>query len=186
MFAQLLELKSRLLLPPEEEEEYGDPCVYEDYACDDAPTEADPLVDRLAAYALVKDAAQWLAQREEESSRCFARPCAMLPAGAPELKISKHSLARVFRRLEYSPRAPRKPYSLDKVVLSVPERIIELWRRFVGHPLARFTELLGGKPTRSMIIVTFLALLELAKQRMVSLHQEKTAGEIEVVKCDEP
>jgi len=186
VFAQLLELKSRLLLP---DEPVGDEQLDLDFGEEDsdaAPRESDPLVDRLAAYALVKEAAGWLAAREASSFARYPRPTGLALADEPELEVSAEALAAAMRRLEASPRAPRDPVSVERVTLSVPERVKELWHLFIRQPLARFRELLGARPTRSLVVVTFLALLELARRRKVSLRQETTLGEIEVTRREDP
>lgn len=186
VFAQLLELKSRLLLPDEPEEDEQLFLDFGDEESDAAPRESDPLVDRLAAYALVKDAAAWLAGREASSFARYARPTGMAPPDEPELDVSAEALAAAMRRLESSPRAPRDPVSVEKITLSVPERVRELWNMIVRRPISRFRELLGARPTRPLLVVTFLALLELARRRKVSLRQEQTVGEIEVTRREEP
>ena len=43
-----------------------------------------------------------------------------------------------------------------------------------------FSEIVKGGKEKAEIIVSFLALLELAKQKLVELHQEKTFGEIRI------
>ncbi|MBQ7567909.1 segregation/condensation protein A [bacterium] len=178
VFAQLLELKSRKLLPYEAEEE--------DSACADSPgiwgeygeAAEKSLIKKLADYAVIKDAAVWLSRREEHSLSCYPRPLPMTAGGPPELEADLNALVRTMRRLERTSRAPRKPVSVAKAVLSVPERIEQLWQILSGRSQASFADLLGSSPTRDLLIVTFLALLELAKERKIILSQEKTAGEI--------
>ena len=184
VFAQLLELKSRLLLPEEPGHDEQLELDFEEES-DAAPRESDPLVDRLAAYALVKEAAGWLAAREASSFARYPRPTGMAYADEPELEVSAEALAAAMRRLEASPRAPRDPVAVEKVTLSVPERLRELWNLFIRQPLARFRDLLGARPTRNMVVVTFLALLELARRRKVSLRQETTVGDIEVTRRED-
>ncbi|MGI5845000.1 MAG: segregation and condensation protein A [Candidatus Xenobium sp.] len=186
VFAQLLELKSRLLLP---EDPGGDEQLDLDFGeeeSDAAPRESDPLVDRLAAYALVKEAADWLASREATSFARYPRPSGLPFPDEPELEVSVEALAAAMRRLESSPRAPRDPVAVEKMVLSVPERIRELWSLFIRQPLTCFRDLLGARPTRSLVVVTFLALLELARRRKVTLRQQTTVGDIEVKRLEEP
>ena len=186
VFAQLLELKSRLLLPDDPVEDEQLFLDFGEEETDAAPRESDPLVDRLAAYALVKDAAEWLAGREASAFARYPRPTGMAWPDEPELEVSAEALAAAMRRLEASPRAPRDPVAVEKITLSVPERVRELWSLFVRQPLARFRDLLGARPTRPLVVVTFLALLELARRRKVTLRQETTVGEIEVTRREEP
>lgn len=185
VFAQLLELKSRLLLPDEPEDDGPFMLDFGEDDTEGAPRDEDPLVDRLAAYALVKEAAEWFRLREASSFARYPRPTGMEYADEPELDVSVDALAQAMRRLEASPRAPRPPASIEKITLSVPERVKEIWGQLVGRPFSRFGDLLGECPSRPMIVVTFLAVLELARRRRVTLRQLETVGEIEIVKRDD-
>ncbi len=178
VFAQLLELKSRLLLPSEvgDDEE-------ERVAWEEGEEEEPSLVQKLSDYARIKEAAGWLSQREEFSLACYPRPLPMVCADEPEIELSLESLVRTMRRLERSSRAPRQAVAVAKIVLSVPERMEQLWQALLRRPLTQFSQLLGQRPHRDLVVVTFLALLELAKQRKILVYQEKTVGEIRVVKA---
>lgn len=185
VFAQLLELKSRLLLPDEPEDDT--PYMMLDFGEDDhdgAPSEDDPLVNRLESYEMVLEAGEWLRKREASSFARYPRPTGLAPPDEPELDVSADALAAAMRRLEASPRAPRPPASIEKISLSVPERVKEIWVHLTGRPFSRFADLLGEVPTKPMVVVTFLAVLELAKRRKVTLRQEETVGEIEITKID--
>ncbi|CAN0186873.1 unnamed protein product, partial [Phaeothamnion confervicola] len=91
VFAQLLEIKSRLLLPPVEEEDgYG----YEDYS---SPADAyeDPeedLVEQLRMYKLVKEAADWFSMQEAYSFGQYHHPCSQLEPEWLELDVSVEAL----------------------------------------------------------------------------------------------
>lgn len=183
VFAQLLELKSRYLLPEE---------VYDDqlelgFVYDTAPDEDDPLVERLSAYALVKEAALWFSDQEALSQSMFAHP--VLPEAINteiELIVSLDDLAYTMSRLEQMAKvsAP-KTAEVQRIVISVPEMMKKLWERFIKKPIAKFSSIIGRKPSREMIVVTFLALLELAKERRLHLEQNVTAGDIEITRLSE-
>ena len=182
VFAQLLELKSRLLLPFDESE--GDEVTEEAWQDGEAVV-APSLVKRLTDYAAIKEAAVWLSRREKYSLACYPRPLPMTTAQAPELEVSLTALVRTMRRLERSTRAPRAAVAVAKIALSVPERIEQLWELMQKQGVAKLSEILGEHPPRDMIIVTFLALLELARNRKIAVLQEVTVGEIRLEKIKE-
>ena len=182
VFAQLLELKSRLLLPYEESEDESDG---DEFVGDDEWGNEPSLVQKLNDYALVKEAAGWLSKREDEALACYARPLPLSLDITPDLDVSLDALVRAMRRLERSSRAPRAAVSVAKIVLSVPERIEQLSALFNSRSRALFSYLVGDAPSRDMIIVTFLALLEMVRQRKVTLTQEHTVEDILVIKVSE-
>lgn len=178
VFAQLLELKSRLLLPIENEDECdcADPL---NFTIDD---EDRPLVEKLANYARLKEITSWFRQREDDTIACYPRPMPMLSSLEPELDISLKLLLRTMRRLERASRAPRSTVTVAKIVLSVPERIVQILAFLDDCPHTNLIEMLGANFTPDMVIVTFLALLELVKERQISVSQESTVGDISIVK----
>lgn len=185
VFAQLLELKSRLLLPyTEAEEQGGEDVLGDDIYLSDGTAETS-LLKKLTDYATIKEAAKWLERREALSLSCYSRPLPMLCAVKPELEVSLDSLVRAMRRLSRAGRAPRSVASVAKIVLSVPERIEQIWRELSQKAEVNFSDLLGEKPSRDLVIVTFLSLLELAKERRITVSQETTAGEIRIRKVIE-
>ncbi|MCR5661230.1 MAG: segregation/condensation protein A [bacterium] len=183
VFAQLLELKSRYLLP----DEVIDDQLELGFVYDTAPDEDDPLVERLSAYALVKEASEWFSAQEALSQSMFAHP--VLPEANDaeiELIVSLEDLAEAMARIERMAKvsAPRVA-EVQRVVISVPEMMEKLWEKFTRKPFAKFYEVLGSKPSREMIIVTFLALLELAKERRLHLEQNVAAGDIDIIRLNE-
>jgi len=172
VFAQLLELKSKLLLPPEPspidlyEEDFA-PAMGDDYV-EDAPNE---LLDQLAAYRLVKDAADWLCNRETKSMAQYTRPAGVLEVDCPELDVSLEALAATWVRMDRKYEAPRRPIELRRVVLSVPDRVKQLWEMLRRNPRTFFYDVLNGDWNKAYIIVTFLAVLELVRRSRICAEQ---------------
>lgn len=176
VFAQLLELKSRLLLPPVELEDDGmGPMDY-----DEDPEE--DLVARLREYQRLKRAAMWLAERESQSLARYPHPSGLSEPETPLLSVSRRSLHLAALRIL----RPRKPFKEQigyrKVELSVPDRVEEIWSHLTDRPGRRvtFSELLRreGEP-KPLVVVTFLALLEMARRDRITLYQESYRSELE-------
>lgn len=182
VFSQLLELKSKLLLPPEPtamdayEEDFGPSMMTDDHV-EDAPNE---LLDQLQAYRLVKEAADWLYHRETLSLAQYTRPAGVHEVDTPELDVSLEALAATWVRMDRKYDAPRRAVELKRVVLSVPDRVKQLWDLLRRQPRAFFHQMLGGDLNKAFIIVTFLAVLELVRRSRVKAQQNHVDDDIEI------
>lgn len=162
MAATLLRIKARMLLPRQEDEE--------------AVEEEDPrgeLVHRLLEYREFKRAAQELAAREERRRSIFGRA---LPPGERivEEELLRNAtlfdLASAYRTvLERAPRFDSFEVILDEITLE--DRIAEILVRLDGAGRLAFAEFLEQSARRIHAVVTFIALLELARLGKVSLVQ---------------
>jgi segregation and condensation protein A len=167
--ARLLLIKSEALLPRPPER---------------APGEIDPgeeLARQLLVYKKYKEIAAILHQRQEEGLRTFLR---MAPPPKVEGKLDLSNIAvddlwqAVTRALALMPEAP----TVDTVVvppkITIRDKIrrVQLAHRAGGR--ARFFELLAEAQSRVEIMVTFLAVLELVKQRRVTAAQERLFADI--------
>lgn len=173
--SRLLFIKSRALLPagaPDDEEEEED--------------SADALVRQLLEYRFFKEIAGQLHEREEEGLRSYLRQ-APRPEMERRLDLSDVDLAKLQRALQRAlARIPSDP-PLPKVktyaitVAEQTENVRSYLRsaalRNAGRPIP-FQELLSRRRTRMEIIVTFLAVLELIKQRELFFEQDNVFGEI--------
>jgi len=175
MAATLTLVKSRMLLPPSE---------------DDADEEeADPraqLVQQLLEYQRYREAALALSERPWLHRDVFARePTMDVPADAtadvrpPRVQVTMWELLEAFRSI--LKRA--KPESVHEVVVepvSLRDRIESLLRTLGVARIVEFDSLFDEATTRIEIIVTFLALLELMKMSAVRAVQDERFGRIVV------
>jgi len=180
VFSQLLELKSRWLLPPEPsatdlyEEEFTPDTGYDD------DYESMDLVDQLQAYRWVKEAGDWLMQQEGRSFAQYTRPVAGAECDHPELDVSLEALAAAWLRMDRRYQPPQRPVELKRIVLSVPDRVKQLWDLIRRHPRAFFQQILAGDLSRAYVIVTFLAILELVRRSRVRAEQQGIDADIEI------
>lgn len=173
--SKLLYIKSRSLLPqprPADEGEEEDP--------------SDALIKQLLEYRQFKAVAAGLQEREELGLRTYARH-APRPVLEKKLNLDELTLAQLqaalhkaLRRLPGDPPMPRvKTYPI-----TVAEQIEVVRAYFHQRPgtngtgTVRFDELLSQQATRIELIVTFLAVLELIKQRELLAVQDRTFGTI--------
>ena len=170
MAATLIYLKSKLLVPPDEDEEQLD---------DEGLALKQELEDRLRDYARVKAQGAWLAAREAEMARIWGRPGATLPdvEELPLEDLSVDWLERAMKRLiEEQKRA--RPRDVEPNPPSVLERMTEILSVLRDTWSLLFSSLSGGERKRSDVVVTLLAVLELVRQGRIKTQQTELFGEI--------
>lgn len=181
MAATLLEIKSRMLLPrPEPERDTED--FYEE---GEDPREE--LVSQLLEYRQVQEAARILKQREIERGDFFTKPPTDLTPLQQSIPLNPGELSTedLFRALQkmYQKLQKKKPLQarLEQEGVSVEETMEKILQRFAeagtGQVRLPFTAFFA-EPSRSQIVTTFLAMLELVRERRVVFRQEKLYGEI--------
>jgi segregation and condensation protein A len=172
MAATLAHIKSKLLLPavPADQDE----ALAED--------ELDPraeLIRRLLEYQKYRDAAQHLGARSVLGRDVFARggPAPQTEGPVPLERLGLFQLLDAFQSV-----LGRVQTKLDHLVeldrLSITERINQLYDLLRDRGRASFEELFEGQRTRTELIVTFLALLEMTRLNMTSLFQEDVLSPI--------
>ena len=174
MAAVLIEIKSRLLLPRTAETEDGE--------------EADPraeLVRRLLAYEQMKLAAQGL-DALPRAGRDFAWAYLPLEIAAevrlPEVVLSDLTQAwlAILSRAKHN-----KSHEVIQEAVSVRAQMSSILRRLQTAP-CRFSELFRPSQGPAYVVVTFIALLELAKEGLVRIVQPENYAEIEISLNDAP
>ena len=175
--SRLLYIKSRALLPkpapPDDEDE------------EDA---GDALVRQLIEYRQFKEVAAQLRQREDEGLRVYVRTAPRpelerrLDLSDLDLDVLHRALRRALERIPDDPPMPRvKSYEITvaEQIENVRSYVESVQRRNAdGAGMVPFVDLLSRQATRLEVIVTFLAVLELVKQRELEFIQERTFGEI--------
>jgi len=172
MAAQLLLMKSKLLLPRTE--------VAEDAVPEEAGV--DPraeLVRRLLEYQKYRSAAEELGGRDILERSVFTRRARLEPPPAPEGPEGLADVS-VFKLIEALDRALQnaRPEVVREVVtdrLSINDAITRVAEVLRLQRRATFEELLAGPPERrhgrSSVLATFLAILEMARLRLVRIFQ---------------
>ncbi|HJY34086.1 MAG TPA: segregation/condensation protein A [Vicinamibacterales bacterium] len=181
MAATLIHIKSRMLIPRPTPEVDGE-------LDEEDPREA--LVRRLLEHQKFKAAAELLHERETLRSAQHRRPDAAVAEAAgeeqePELEVDLFSLLAAFRGV--LERAKSRP----KVVLppeqmSIEQRIEQLLERLSETEAVGFEELFADANTRAALIVTFLALLEMIRLKLIRAFQSGSFGPIRVYKRSRP
>lgn len=173
MAANLIYIKSRALLPahvqpPEEEAEEEDPRW--------------DLIRQLVEYKKFKDAAAQLSQREFDQSNLFSRlPEPEAAVERPLGEVSVFDLIAAFNKI--LKRIEGKTEDLREIFeenYSVSDKIDLIMKMTASGVALKFTELFANAASRTEVVVTFLALLELVRLKQLSLVQGEAFGEIEL------
>ena len=176
----LLEIKAAALLPKpkdnlvEEYEEIG-------------PMEArDMLVKRLLAYTQFKNAAAELSARYDSELRLHRRsagPDESLLTLMPDYleDVTLDSLAYLCAQVM----GHRDPFLLESEHIAAKPIPVEVHVRAIHTRIrnqkhARFSDLLTSRASKPVIVVTFLAILELYKRGMVTVRQSEAFGDIDI------
>ncbi len=169
MAATLLRIKARMLLPKQESDE----AVEED-------DPRDELVQRLLEYREFKRAAAELDAREEWRRNLYGRS---LPPGETIVEeellrnVTLFDLVSIYRQvLDRTPRLDSFEVILDEITLE--DRIAEILARLDESGRVGFSDLLDEEARRIQIVITLIALLELARLGKISIVQSALFGPI--------
>jgi len=176
MASTLIQIKSRMLLPLPPDEEIGEEEVEDPRA---------ELVRRLLEYQKYREAAVSLAQREllgrDTFVRDFAAPeLAEIEPEQEPLEVELFDLMEAFRRV-LATVTEETFHEVGAEGLSIADRISELLLLLKGTDAAVFENLFIASATREQVIITFLAVLELCRLKMVRLAQAGSFGSIWVI-----
>ncbi|MDD2694779.1 MAG: segregation/condensation protein A [Anaerolineales bacterium] len=169
--AKLLQIKSEALLPRPPAREEGEIDLGEE------------LARQLIVYKQFKQLAQYLGQREEAGQRLHLRlaPPPVVEASLDLTGIGLNELIEAARAVfSQQPGTLSANLGVISTAVSLREKIGAVASRLRAHGKDTFFSILEGARSRLEIVVTFLAVLELIKQDMVTAYQERLFGEIEI------
>jgi segregation and condensation protein A len=177
MAATLLHIKSKMLLPPSEDE----------LAEENPEAEEDPraeLVRRLLEYQRFKDAALEMNRSDLLDREVFTRTFYQedFLKEAEEAVVGDAALFDLLEALkkvlEALPPEEFQEISLDH--LSLKDKINAVMEALWEKETLAFQELFTPATPRRKVIITFLALLELLRLRMIKIHQPERFGTIRI------
>lgn len=170
--AQLMLVKARSLLP-------GLPVPAEEQQS------IEELEERLRVLQTLRDAARDIKEMERRRRQMRSRPSylGMAPVFYPPSDVTPDVLARALAAvIALIPKQEKLAEEKIRRVMSLEEKITHL-RRVLQDALERgFSEMMAGAKEKLDIVISFLALLELAKQRFIDVRQEEPFTEIFIKK----
>mgnify|MGYP003504357620 CR=1 FL=1 len=168
MAAMLAEIKSRLLLPKHDEL---------------AETEVDPraeLVRRLQEYERFKLAASQLDELPREERDFFQGHAALADNYQPYVILPEVSMADLLSALSDIAKRVKdfKHHHISKEKLSTRERMSQILEQLRTHGYLEFSQCFSLEEGRAGVVVSFLAILELTKEKLIQLTQVEAYGQI--------
>ncbi|MAG33404.1 MAG: segregation/condensation protein A [Deltaproteobacteria bacterium] len=167
MAATLALIKSRMLLPDESEdkEDFGDP-------------RAD-LVQRLLEYQRFKEAAETLSKRRLLGRDVFSvigPGPDRTPESEREIEVGLFELVDAFREILEDARSSKLKHEVEIEHVTVRDRMMVVMDLLEANDSVEFSRIFessgeSGPPGRSLLVATFLAILELARLAALRLYQ---------------
>lgn len=177
MAANLMAIKAKMLLPkpqtvvPLDDDEPEDP--------------REELVNQLLEYQRYKQAAQDLKQLAIDRQQHFTRPAMAVPDSvaltvAPGIKPLdlQHALTQLVHRAMIARPVTQSIHQEQFTIKAQMTTVLGRLRR--THGPVDFDALLAKQPVMEEIVTTFLAVLELARQRQVNLQQAGRLAPLQV------
>jgi len=168
MAATLIHIKSKMMLPADETE-----------AAEENPRSE--LVRKLLEYQQFKEVAQELAKNEQKQQDVFWR---LLPEGEGQpdetfVEVTLFDLLSAFKNvLAYLP--SETVFEIAREEIDVIDKINEILDNLEAKPYMNFSELFSSATSRLAVIVTFLAMLELIRLKLIQARQIKPFDEIRI------
>ncbi|MBT3182592.1 MAG: segregation/condensation protein A [Deltaproteobacteria bacterium] len=170
MAAEMAHIKSKLLLPDEELEE--------------EEMELDPrsdLVKRLLEYQQFKEASHALVERKMLGRDEFVQQAyekIETPNDGP-MEGDVYELIEAFSKiLKKAPQTEFHDVSVDRI--SINDRIYQVIGMIKKGMTVMLDDLVGNDYSKYNIVITFLALLEMSKLRMIKVYQSSTCGPVHI------
>lgn len=172
--AKLLVIKSKSLLPNLE------------LGIEDEEAAFD-LTQQLLLYKKYKEAAKYLKQLDARRKQSWTRDVDFSDRVTylPDPEINVNVLAGALRHLATELKdIIRLPAQIMKEVVSISDKIAQIQKLISEKLETSLSSLISNAKSRTEVIVTFLALLELTKQRIVSLEQTEHFADIMIRKVN--
>lgn len=178
MASTLAHIKSRLLLPRQEQPEQPLEVIEE---TNDPRAE---LVRRLLDYQKYKEAAEQLARQDILDRDVFTRQVAPEEVPIPEdevglVEISVYKLIEALDRV-LQEAAPKFQHEVVREKVSLSAAIRSIADRLRAEGEITFFGLFEGARTRQQIVITFIAMLEMVKLKWIRVYQEEGSEEIKL------
>lgn len=175
MVASLMRIKARMLLPK--------PAHISDDEYEDPRTE---LVEKLIAYKQFKEAARDMADFETERMKHFTRAYFIDPTADTIVpneeyleNISLFDLLLAFKKaLDAMPKVTH--HEVRRIEVTIEEQRDYILGKLAQKTVILFQELVAELRERIVIIVTFIALLDLINKRRLEVRQTEVFGDIRI------
>ncbi len=168
MASTLMQIKAKLLHPDNQEDAL------------DADIELDKIKAKLLEYQKYKEVSKILANKELRYSQTYYRPQPVIESDDFELNATIYDLIASFQ--EALRTLPEEVREIMYKEIPIETKIREILDILEGRQYISFTEIMKLQPTRQALIVSFMAVLELMKNKQILAKQSELFEEIRIYK----
>ncbi|MBF8983018.1 segregation/condensation protein A [Lutibacter sp. B2] len=178
MAATLMEIKSKMLLPDKQEKQLA------------IDLEEDPrqeLVSKLLEYKKYKQVALEFKERENSNKKIFYKQQAQLDQFVKydknniidiDMGILLNAFKKLLKKRKKVNESPVYVNEIKREEITIENRIEHIKKRLYEESSLEFEELFSQSFSKSEIVVTFLAILELMKLKFIKVQQTNVFGRI--------
>ncbi|WP_369902799.1 segregation/condensation protein A [Bacillus manliponensis] len=178
MAATLLQIKSKMLLPKYEEDEYSNVEEFEEDPRED-------LMNKLIEYKKYKQVATELKEREQRRARLYTRPPLDVTSLQKEeeakmpVDVTLYDMLAAFQKLLRRKKTQRPiTTKITRQEIPIEKRMADILLQLEAAGDRKSFYDLFVDEDREIMVVTFLAILELMKNQKVIIEQESNFDEI--------
>lgn len=168
--SKIILIKSRSILPTLE-------------VTEDEEKEIKDLEEQLRLYKKFKEAGDKIGFLLKNGKRLYSRDYLLGVSAvfAPPKNLNAFDLKKTFQRIIDQIVLPEKlPKEAVRDIITLEDKINELQKTLVSRVEFSFSQMNFSARDKAEIIVSFLALLELVKQRIVAVEQDKLFSDINI------
>ena len=166
MASTLMQIKAKMLHPDNEKDK------------EDADIELDRIKERLLEYQKYKEVSKLLSNKEQEYSQTYYRPEPIIPEQEYEVDATIYDLVRSFQNALRT--LPEEVREIMYKEIPIETKIREILDILEGKQYLTFSEIAKIQTSRSAMVVCFMAVLELVKNKQVVAKQSELFEDIRI------
>ena len=164
--AYLDTIKAKMLHPDNEKDK------------EDADIELDKIKERLLEYQKYKEVSKLLSNKEQEYSQTYYRPEPKIPEQEYEIDATIYDLVKSFQNALKT--LPEEVREIMYKEIPIETKIREILDILEGKQYLTFSEIAKIQKSRSAMVVCFMAILELVKNKQVVAKQSELFEDIRI------
>jgi segregation and condensation protein A len=166
MASTLMQIKAKMLHPDNEKDK------------EDADIELDKIKERLLEYQKYKEVSKLLSNKEQEYSQTYYRPEPKIPEQEYEIDATIYDLVKSFQNALKT--LPAEVREIMYKEIPIETKIREILDILEGKQYLTFSEIAKIQKSRSAMVVCFMAILELVKNKQVVAKQSELFEDIRI------
>ena len=164
MAATLMQIKAKMLHPDNEKDAV------------DADTELNKIKAKLLEYQKYKEVSKILSNKEQQYSQTYYRPHPVIDEQDYQIDATIFDLVKAFQ--EALRTLPEEVREIMYKEIPIEVKIREILDLLEGRQYLSFSEIVKLQPSRTAMVVSFMALLELVKNKQIVAKQSELFEDI--------